>query len=42
MPTVSDVRVSDVVTIDSSESIVEAAKRMIREKKGPLPVMEGD
>jgi CBS domain-containing protein len=41
MPQVSDVMVSDVVTIDSSASIVDAAKLMIREEKGPLPVMEG-
>jgi len=34
--------VSDVVTIDSSTSIVDAAKKMISEEKGPLPVMEGD
>ncbi len=42
MPTVSEVMVSDVVTIDSSASIVDAAKQMISEEKGPLPVMEGD
>ena len=42
MPTVGEVMVSDVVTIDSSASIVDAAKLMIREEKGPLPVMEGD
>ena len=42
MPTVSEVMVSDVVTIDSSTSIVDAAKKMISEEKGPLPVMEGD
>jgi CBS domain-containing protein len=42
MPQVSDVMVSDVVTIDSSASIVDAAKQMITEEKGPLPVMEGD
>ncbi len=34
--------VSDVVTIDSSSSIVDAAKQMITEEKGPLPVVEGD
>ncbi len=42
MPIVSEVMVSEVVTIDVSASIVDAAKRMIREEKGPLPVMEGD
>ena len=42
MPSVSEVMVSDVVTIDSSASIVDAAKQMITEEKGPLPVVEGD
>ncbi len=42
MPTVSEVMVSDVVTIDSSASIVDAAKQMIQEEKGPLPVVEGE
>ena len=42
MPRVSEVMVSDVVTIDSSASIVDAAKQMIQQEKGPLPVMEGD
>ena len=42
MPTVSEVMVSDVVNIDSSASIVDAAKQMIQQEKGPLPVMEGD
>ncbi len=42
MPNVSEVMVSDVVTIDSSASIVDAAKQMIQEEKGPLPVVEGD
>jgi len=41
MPQVSEVMVSDVVTIDSSASIVDAARQMIQEEKGPLPVMEG-
>lgn len=41
MPQVNDVMVSDVVTIDSSASIVEAARQMIQEEKGPLPVVEG-
>ena len=40
MPTVSEVMVSDVVTIDSSASILDAAKQMIQEEKGPLPVVE--
>jgi CBS domain-containing protein len=34
--------ISDVVTIDSSASIIDAARQMISEEKGPLPVMEGD
>jgi CBS domain-containing protein len=42
MPQVRELMVSDVVTIDASASIVDAAKRMIQEEKGPLPVMEGD
>ncbi len=42
MPTVGEVMVSDVATIDSSASIVDAAEQMIREQKGPLPVTEGD
>jgi len=41
VPSVSEVMVSEVVTLDSSASIVEAARQMIREEKGPLPVMEG-
>src|SRR5215213_3629647 len=40
MPKVKDLMVSEVVTIDDSASIVDAAKRMIQEKKGPLPVVE--
>ena len=34
--------VSDVVTIEPGTSVVNAAKRMIQEKKGPLPIVEGD
>ncbi len=33
--------VSDVITIEPSTSVVDAAKRMIQEEKGPLPVVEG-
>ncbi len=40
MPKVKDLMVSEVVTIDDSASVVDAAKRMIQEKKGPLPVVE--
>jgi len=41
MPRVKDLMVSDVVTVEPSASIVDAAKRMIQEEKGPLPVVEG-
>ncbi len=34
--------VSDVVTIEHSASVVDAAKKMIQQEKGPLPVVEGD
>lgn len=39
---IRDLMASDVVTVDPGASVVEAAKRMIQEKKGPLPVVEGD
>ena len=39
---IRDLMVSDVVTVEPGASVVEAAKRMIQEKKGPLPVVEGD
>ena len=39
---VADVMVSDVVTVESGTGLVDAAKRMIQEKKGPLPIVEGD
>jgi CBS domain-containing protein len=42
MPQVSEVMVSDVVTIAPGTSVVDAAKRMIQEEKGPLPIVEGD
>jgi CBS domain-containing protein len=42
MPQVRDLMVSDVVTIEPSTSVVDAAKRMIQEEKGPLPIVEGD
>ena len=41
MPQVRDLMFSDVVTIEPSTSVVDAAKRMIQEEKGPLPVVEG-
>ena len=42
MPQVRDLMVSDVVTIEPSASVVDAAKRMIQQEKGPLPVVEGE
>ncbi len=41
MPQVRDLMVSDVVTTTSSTGIVEAANTMIQQKKGPLPVVDG-
>jgi CBS domain-containing protein len=34
--------VSSVVTIEPGTGVVDAAKRMIEEEKGPLPVVEGE
>jgi CBS domain-containing protein len=42
VPLVAEVMTPEVVTIEPSASIAEAAKRMIQEEKGPLPVVEGD
>jgi len=42
MHQVRDLMVSSVVTIEPGTSIVDAARRMIQEEKGPLPVVEGD
>jgi CBS domain-containing protein len=42
MPQVRDMMVSSVVTIEPATSIVDAARRMIQEEKGPLPVVEGE
>jgi CBS domain-containing protein len=42
MPQVRDLMVSSVVTIEPGTSVVDAAKRMIQEEKGPLPIVEGD
>jgi CBS domain-containing protein len=39
---IRDRMVSDVVTVEPGTSVVDAAKQMIQEKKGPLPVVEGD
>jgi CBS domain-containing protein len=42
MPQVRDLVVSDVVTIEPGTSVVDTAKRMIQQEKGPLPIAEGD
>jgi CBS domain-containing protein len=42
MPQVRDLMVASVVTIEPGTSIVDAARRMIQEEKGPLPIVEGD
>jgi CBS domain-containing protein len=42
MPQVRDLMVSGVVTIEPGTTIVDAARRMIQQKKGPLPIVEGD
>jgi CBS domain-containing protein len=42
MPQVRELMVTDVVTIEPSTSVVDAASRMIQEEKGPLPIVEGD
>ena len=39
---IRDLMVSDVVTVEPGTGVVDAAKRMIEEKKGPLPIVEGD
>src|SRR5918999_1237560 len=39
---VAEVMTPEVVTVEPSASIAEAAKRMIQQEKGPLPVVEGD
>jgi CBS domain-containing protein len=42
MPQIKERMTSNVVTIEPSASVVDAAKRMIQKEKGPLPVVEGD
>ena len=42
MPQVRDRMVSSVVTIEPGTGVVDAAKRMIKEEKGPLPIVEGE
>src|SRR3712207_4843654 len=42
MPQVRDRMVSSVVSIEPGTGVVDAAKRMIQQEKGPLPIVEGD
>ncbi len=42
MPQVRDLMVASVVTIEPGTSVVDAARRMIQEEKGPLPIVEGE
>jgi CBS domain-containing protein len=42
MPKVRESMTERVVTVAPGTSVVDAAKTMIREEKGPLPIVEGD
>jgi CBS domain-containing protein len=42
MPKVQDVMTTQVVTASPSMNAVDAAKKMIEQEKGPLPIVEGD
>jgi CBS domain-containing protein len=42
MPRVREKMVANVVTIEPGTGVVDAAKRMIQEEKGPLPIVEGE
>lgn len=42
MPQVRERMTHDVVTIQPGTTVRDAAKTMIQEKKGPLPIVEGD
>jgi CBS domain-containing protein len=42
LPRVRDLMTLAPVRIEPQASVVEAAKKMIQEEKGPLPVVEGD
>ncbi len=42
MPQIKDVMTSDVVTVAPGTSTVDAARVMIEQEKGPLPVVEGE
>ena len=42
MPQVRDRMVASEVTLEPGTGVVDAAKRMIQEEKGPLPIVEGE
>src|SRR5215210_3341346 len=42
MPQVRDRMVGSVVSIEPGTGVVDAAKRMIEQEKGPLPIVEGE
>jgi CBS domain-containing protein len=42
MPRVRDVMTTEVVTASPSMSVVDAAKKMEEQSKGPLPIVDGD
>jgi CBS domain-containing protein len=42
MPQVRELMTSSVVTIEPSATVADAARRMIEQEKGPLPVVEGE
>jgi CBS domain-containing protein len=42
MPRVREHMTSDVVSIAPGSGVVDAARTMIEQKKGPLPIAEGD
>jgi CBS domain-containing protein len=42
VPQVRDLMTSEVVTVEPQTSIVDAARQMIQQEKGPLPIVEGD
>jgi CBS domain-containing protein len=42
MPQVRDRMVASVVTLEPGTGVVDAAKWMIQEEKGPLPIVEGE
>lgn len=42
MPQVREIMTPDVVTIQPGTGVRDAAKVMIQQKKGPLPIVDGD